>query len=162
MNKIDIDKIFIISYVGNSEKRKRISNYLINELGITDFEFIYGPDPNLLKLNNIPIYDRFLMSDPYTFKENFPDANIENGYYKHHISALIANINIWQVSLAEGYNKILIIEDDATFMDDKEKIFKTLNNYPKDADIVHYGYRYVYDWQNGYVEKYDDLFSKQM
>ena len=51
---IKFDKIYIISYIHNIEKRKTISEKLLS-LGISDFEFVYGYDlhnlANLKMLN---------------------------------------------------------------------------------------------------------------
>ena len=156
----EFDKIFIISYVYNSKKRKQLANYLTKEFGITNFEFIYGIDSEFSNINDIKLYDKWLMSEPYKWRKELKEANNTNEYYKHHISALLAHISTWQVSLAEGYNKILVFEDDVKFIEDKEKIIETFKNHPKDADIVHYGYIQLLDWQDGYNEKYDEIFSK--
>ena len=156
----EFDKIFIISWVYNSEKRKQLANYLTKELGITNFEFIYGIDPNFSNINDIQLYDKWLMYEPYKWRKELKEANNLNGYYKHHISVLLANLSTWQISLAEGYNKILVFEDDVKFIEDKEKIIETFKNRPKDADIVHYGYIKLLDHLDGYNEKYDETFYK--
>ena len=156
----EFDKIFIISWVYNSEKRKQLANYLTKEFGITNFEFIYGIDPNFSNINDIQLYDKWLMYEPYKWRKELKEANNLNGYYKHHISVSLAHISAWQISLAEGYNKILVFEDDVKFIENKEKIIETFKNRPKDADIVHYGYIQLLDWQDGYNEKYDETFSK--
>lgn len=156
----EFDKIFIISWVHNSEKRKQLVNHLTKEFGITNFEFIYGIDPIFSNINEIKLYDKWLMYEPYKWRKELKEANNTNEYYKHHISVLLAHISAWQISLAEGYNKILVFEDDVKFIEDKEKIIETFKNYPKDADIVHYGYIKLLDHQDGYNEKYDETFSK--
>ena len=71
----EFDKIFIISWVYNSEKRKQLANYLTKEFGITNFEFIYGIDPNFSNINDIQLYDKWLMYEPYKWRKELKEAN---------------------------------------------------------------------------------------
>lgn len=130
------DKIYIISYIYNLDKRQKISKYLKEELGINNFEFIYGIDPNISNIKDINIYDRNIMSSPYILYEN----KNKDEYYLHTISCGLAHLTAFQHAYINSYNKILIIEDDVDFILNNEKILTYFNNIPNDADLIHYGY----------------------
>ena len=147
------EKVYIISYVYNHKKRKRISNYLIKELGITNFEFVYGIDPSISNIKDINIYDKNIMTKPYKFK----DAKFKNNtYYLHGISCGLAHLTAYQLALSDGYKKILIIEDDSLFIKDKNLINEYFNNIPKKANIIYYGYIKYYKP----LIKYNNLYYK--
>lgn len=147
------DKVYIISFVFNSEKRKKISEYLINQLNIINFEFIYGIDPTISNIKDINIYDSNMMYEPYKFKDGY---SRNDGYYMHDISCNLAHLTIYQLALSEGYEKILIIEDDALFVISNNIILEYFNNIPQDANIIYYGYIFMH----GETQKYNNLYNK--
>lgn len=122
---IKFDKIYIISYIHNIEKRKTISEKLLS-LGISDFEFVYGYD-----LHNLANFKDVKYKG--TDEPNTP-------YYIHAISCGLAHLAAVQLGYDSGANSILIMEDDILFYKDKKFIIDCLSNYPEDADIMQFGY----------------------
>lgn len=136
---IKFDKVYVISYVHNIDKRKTISDKLQN-LDITNFEFIYGYDfHNLGNFNDI----RYKGTD----KPN-------TSYYIHGVSCGLAHLTAVQLGYDSGANSILIIEDDVLFYKDKNFIIDCLSNYPEDADLIQFGY---IDWNK---QTFNNVFNK--
>lgn len=136
------DKVFVISYINNFEHRKNISDKL-NNLGI-DFEFIYGPN-----LYDIPTFCNVDVQCDQLKKDDR-----HNDYYIHQVSGSQAHLMAVDYAYNGGYNNVLIIEDDVHFIKNKEFILDCLNNYPKDADLIQYGYINIFNFQS------DNLFIK--
>ncbi len=126
------DKVFVISYINNFEKRSIITKKL-NDLGIS-FEFMYGSN-----LYNIP-----------TFRNLKQLGTDEHGtdYFIHAISCSLAHLNAVEYAYSSGANNVLIIEDDVMFHKDKNYILDCLNNYPKDADLIQYGWINFYGYNS--------------
>ena len=148
------DKIYILSFVYNSKKRKTISNYLTKKLGIKNFEFIYGIDANISNIHDVKCYDVNIMEKPYIEWHN---RDKTNSYHLHDISCSLGHLSIYQVAYSEGYEKILIIEDDSIFIDNIPLILEYFNNVPEDANIVYYGYKHNYGFEG---EHYNHLYNK--
>lgn len=125
---IKFDKVYCISYCRNIEKQNRIRK-IMNLLGI-DFEFIYGADYSNL---NILKLDEF----------NLPGASLDKSNFNHYTHFLGASYDHYTAVIhayESGANSVLIMEDDCAFINDINYIKTYLNNYPKDADIVKYGF----------------------
>ena len=122
---IKFDKVYVISYIHNVDKRKTISDKLLS-LGIYDFEFIYGYD-----LHNLSNFKDIMY-------KGTDDSN--TSYYIHAISCGLAHLAAVQLGYDSGANSILIIEDDVLFYKDKKFIIDCLSNYPEDADLIQFGY----------------------
>lgn len=122
---INFDKVFVVSYINNFNKRNEISQKL-NDLNI-EFEFMYGPDLfNIKTIKNIEIHG---------------DCNqIKNDYYIHQISCSIGHLNAIEYAYNYGCNNVLIIEDDVLIYNDNKFFLQCLQEYPKDADLIQYGY----------------------
>jgi GR25 family glycosyltransferase involved in LPS biosynthesis len=123
-NAVKFDKVFVISYINNFEKRKIISKKL-HDLGIK-FEFIYGSN-----LYDIP---QFRTVKQLCTEEQGSDYNM------HNISGSLAHLNAIEYAYNAGHNNVLIIEDDVLLYNNKDYILNCLNNYPKDADLIQYGW----------------------
>lgn len=121
MNTV-FDKIYIISYVKNVDRRRYMSYVFDNVLHIDNYEFIYGID--IFSLKNI-IYDET--------KHNYYD---DENYNIHGLSCGIAHLTALQHAQANNFNKILICEDDIKFINDLNYIEYVFNNHPDDADII--------------------------
>ena len=128
--KINFDKIYCISYCRNIEKQNNIRKAM-DYLGI-DFEFIYGADYSNLKILKHKDFN-FLTKDDFLEKQDFK-------YYTHFIGASYDHYTAVIHAYESGANSVLILEDDCTFINDTSYIQWVLNNYPKDADIVKFGY----------------------
>ena len=133
--KIGFDKVYCISYCRNIEKQNNISK-LMKYLGI-DFKFIYGADYTNLKI---------LKHDDFKFLNESKEKEKKNNdfkYYSHYIGASYDHYTAVIHAYESRANSVLIMEDDCTFINDTSYIQWALNNYPKDADIVKFGYIYT-------------------
>lgn len=121
--KTIFDKIYVISYIKNKERRNKIIKQF-EFLNITNYEFIYG-------------------FDMYSLKDFLYDPNKHNiynttsvDYNIHGISCGIAHFTALQHAQINDYEKILIVEDDIQFIKDINYIEYMFNNYRCDADII--------------------------
>ena len=121
MNTI-FDKIYVISFVKNNERREKIKKQF-DILNISNYEFIYGIDMYSMK--------EFLYDHS---KHNIYNNSIE--YNIHGISCGLAHFTALQHAQVNEYNKILICEDDIQFINDLEYIEQMFNQYPKNVDII--------------------------
>ena len=132
--KIPFDKVYCISYCRNIEKQNNMRK-LMKYLGI-NFEFIYGADYTNLEILK---HKDFLFfkdwDDDQSYKDKF---NFRN--YTHFIGASYDHYTAVLHAYESGANSVLIMEDDCAFINDMSYIEWAFNNYPKDADIVKFGY----------------------
>lgn len=143
------DKVYVISYVKNIEKQIKIKSVL-NKLNISNFEYIYGIDMHISNICETLIYDE---RDGKTFIIN---DNIPESYCSHAISCGIAHLTALQHAYYSGLENCLIIEDDVLLYKNLEYVNNVLYNYPKNADVVQFGYIL---WENEFNKKYDDYFN---
>lgn len=141
MNTI-FDKIYIVSLISNSNRRKFIDKQF-QDLGI-DFEYIYGVDFHNLKTdasgNPIQYPDVF-----YQYRNSNPDRDF--GCALTHYMAI-------RQAYEFRYDKILIIEDDICLLKNKELIEYYLNNIPHDADYVSWDPRFSSEYEyNKFIEE---------
>lgn len=116
IDKIKIDKIYIISYTKNDISRQHIKEQL-NYHGITDFEFIYT----------------------YNVSENI--INNPHNLSIQHLSVSFTHYDIIKKSYELGLERILIFEDDVLFLQDKKLFNEVLNKgIESSADIYMYDY----------------------
>jgi hypothetical protein len=129
--KIGFDKVYCISYCRNIEKQNNMRK-VMKYLGIP-FEFIYGADFSnfeILKSQNF-----------HLLGGTFPELKISDfKYYTHFVAASYDHYTAVIHAYESGANSVLIIEDDCAFLNDKKVLEYYLCNYPKDADIVKFGY----------------------
>lgn len=143
------EKTYIISYVKNIDKQHRIK-LMLNELHIDNYEFIYGIDMHISDICKTSIWDE-KDSQHFIITDNNPDS-----YASHAISCSIAHITALQHAYYSNFQNCLIIEDDVLLYKNNEYVNKVLNYYPKDADIIQYGYiLFYYDNNIKYDENYN-------
>ena len=131
--KIGFDRVYCISYCRNIEKQNNIHK-VMKYLGI-NFEFIYGADYTNLEILKHKDF-KFIDSWETFFKKcgnNFK-------YYTHFLGASYDHYTAVIHAYESGANSVLIMEDDCGFINDTSYIQWALNNYPKDADIIRFGY----------------------
>lgn len=133
--KLNFDKAYCISYCRNIEKQHNVRK-IMKYLGIP-FEFIYGADYSNLNI---------LKSNDFVFPGGAPsfEKNINFKYYTHFVGASYDHYTAVMHAYESGANSVLLIEDDCAFINNKKLIEYCLNNYPKDADIVKFGYHNWY------------------
>ena len=145
--KIGFDRVYCISYCRNIEKQNNVRK-VMKYLGI-DFEFIYGADYTNLEI---------LKHKDFYFSGS--NKNVEDfKYYTHFIGASYDHYTAVIHAYESGANSVLIMEDDCAFINDTSYIQWALNNYPKDADIVKFGYFYINFFKN--IKNIDDYFSNK-
>lgn len=141
--KIPFDKVYCVSYCRNIERQNNIRK-VMKYLGIS-FEFIYGADYRNLKI---------LKDEDFEFIGN--GNEIRNGDfsgYAHFLGSTYNHYTAIMHAYESGANSVLILEDDCEFINDMSYINWALNNYPKDADYVMFGYADAYHFhnKNGYI-----------
>ena len=110
------DKIYVISYIKNYDKREKIKKEL-KRIGIIDYEFAYS-------------YDTTIINNP---------NNID---YKK-LSVSFTHYDIIKKSYELNYNHILIIEDDVMFLLNENEIHNLIEyNENLNYDINYYDYQY--------------------
>lgn len=156
MNTI-FDKIYILSLISN-KRRQEFIRYQMEQLGL-DFEFIYGID--FYNLKNGQTNNRFFYPKVIRHIYHHLDNDKLYGCTIGHYQAVLQAYEF-------GYNNVLIIEDDACFLKDKEIIEEHLNNIPKDADFVTYTARFLQSKEckifrkevNKFHKKHNDKYIK--
>lgn len=122
------DKIYVISYVKNYDRRKNILKYFKYH-NITNFEFIYSID--------IP-------------RQYIKDELIEL-LGDHYLSVSYTHYRTMKIAYDLGYENILIFEDDAVFTDDKLKFNRIIEEaVTSKNDIYFLDYIYfepINSWQ---------------
>ena len=104
------EHIFVISRCKNFERRKNLDKEL-ERIGITNYQYWYMPD-----------YD---FKNSLIFKFGYKNMPISRQRCN------FAHYSLWKTCYELNYNYILIIEDDAKFIDDLQKINEALENYKK-------------------------------
>jgi GR25 family glycosyltransferase involved in LPS biosynthesis len=131
---IPFDKAYCVSYCRNIEKQNNMRK-LMKYLGI-QFEFIYGADYN--NLNILKHKDFHFLTMDQKQEDSFKEENFKG--YTHFIGASYDHYTAVLHAYESGANSVLILEDDCTYINDLSYINWALNNYPKDADYVMFGY----------------------
>lgn len=128
-SQILFDKVYCVSNCKNIKYQKNICN-IMNYLNIK-FEFIYGADMyNIKALKSDKFkFEPFLNKDKEDFKKY---TNYISTSYDHYTAIIHA--------YESGANSVLIIKDDCNFIGNRGYILKYLNEYPKDADFIKFGY----------------------
>lgn len=108
-----VDKIFIINLDSRVDKWDGIKNHLKN-LNITNYERFSGIVPTMELIES----DENKMRT-YQYLKN----NRGHNYAIGALGCLLSHISVIQIAKNRGYKKILILEDDARFFDDHQKIF---------------------------------------
>lgn len=137
------DKIIVLHYVKNTERKVKLDKEL-DRIGINqckNLEFYYDVDTpyDEAMFQNIMLH---YPSHPETHRLSYKKASF------HHY-------RIIKIAYEQGCNRILILEDDACFLKNLEKLLYLFECTPKDADIV------LYDkliWRIS-SEKYKQIFK---
>ena len=126
------DHIYVISWCQNFDRRKHIDEQF-KKLGITNYQYWY-----------MASYD---LENSKIFKPGVEILNI------HRKRSSLSHYTLWKTCYELEYDNILIIEDDAEFIDDLTKIQEMLELYINtDSDI--YMFDYIYNTSNEYLTDY--------
>ena len=140
--KIGFDKVYCISYCRNIEKQNNVRK-LMKYLGI-DFEFIYGADFSNLEILKHTNFNFYLGWSNCKWGPNPENEEESFKYFSHFVAASYDHYTAIIHAYESNANSILIFEDDCQFINDIDKIYYCLNNYPKDSDIVRFGAYFMY------------------
>lgn len=149
-----VDKVYVINLLTRKDRRHFIIEQL-KELGFYD---------DLMLRNKLEIVDAVKLpgfNDEVlkTFNEqNYSNIGTTGLYF-----CALEHYRILKRALYYGYERILILEDDACFYKDTEKLFDALDKAPKDFDILHVegyffpdeNYPTEEDWLNVLAENID-------
>jgi GR25 family glycosyltransferase involved in LPS biosynthesis len=125
MNKIDwnkyFDKIFCIHFLPYKDRENQIIKEL-NRIGIDDklIEFSYTYPSQIVN-----IYHIISVNNKINLNHHLAETSCALGHY-----------NAIQIANYKDYNRILIIEDDISFLKNIDRIYKALENMPNDYDLI--------------------------
>lgn len=143
------DKVYLINLLEREDRK----NFIINELkslGIYD---------ELIETNKLEIVEAIKL--PW-ITENIVKAFADNGtgnLYScgsHNVglyNCTCEHYKVMKKSMIKGYNRILILEDDACFLKDINAIIKALDTMPENFDILHLEGFY---WPDGNYPTWED------
>ena len=137
--KTPFEKIYVLSLITNKERQEFIKKQFA-DLGI-EFEFIYGIDYVNIK------FDQYMkeINWPICLQPSSPRAAIAKDFgcaMTHYQGVLYA--------YEQGYNNVLIFEDDICFIKNHKLIEDSLNNIPFNADFVTWDPRSSAIWDQPY------------
>jgi hypothetical protein len=130
------DHIYVISRCKNFNRRN-IINYQCKKLNIRNYNYWYVPD-----------YD-FNNKDSKYFVDHSNTHELASTQ-----RATFGHYTLWKTCYELNYDNVLIIEDDALFIDDESIISNALNTYKKNNyDIYMFDYWNVYETPDmiGYI-----------
>ena len=140
------DKIYCINYIPYI-KRKKLMESELKRIGILDsgiFEWQYTYENKLNK-----------NFEAYIKEKNHKYDDIIN------ISLMLGHYYAIRDAYTKGYKKILMLEDDARFLRDLDKIELILNNRPENANVILYD-KFVRSYNSAkqfkYINKYYSIF----
>lgn len=121
---MNIDRIFIINLEYRKD-RKQFQEKQIKKYNLQNVEFFKGIVPNIEK-DEINKWNKEYC---YQVRNSVYPGKFLN-YQKGCLGCLLSHYQIMKIALERGYNKILILEDDAEIIDD----IKKLETYSKQLD----------------------------
>ena len=135
------DKIFVISIQSNLSRREKVKD---NLKGL-NYEIYMGVEGKYLlkeeveeKYNDEKARIIFEKYCKYSF-----DLDINRSFTLGEIGCTLSHMNIFNEMVSKGYERVLILEDDAKLMFEYEDIIgEILNEIPEDCDLFYWGYRW--------------------
>lgn len=116
------DKIFVINLDKDTERFEKISNHL-KEIGIWNFERIPA-----ISIDTLPDFWQF---------RNF--IKNDDKYILGGLGCRYSHIEAVRLSHVNNYEKVLILEDDATFLKSPNEILESNINILNDWDMLYFG-----------------------
>jgi len=131
-----IDRIFIINLKEREDKRMDMIDEM-NRLGITNYEFFDAIRPTIDDVHewnpNFCSFAKKMMSP-----EKFLNYQIGS------LGCLKSHIQVLKICLQRGYQRVMILEDDAHFTEDFDKIFEYSAQIDNKYDML---YLYGNHWE---------------
>jgi GR25 family glycosyltransferase involved in LPS biosynthesis len=116
------DKIFYLNLDKDTSRNESILNQF-KELNITNFERVPG-----VEIINIPLREHY---------RNFIKDNFK--YIKGQLGCREAHLKAIQIAKSRGYSKILILEDDITFLENPGALLDINQWLHNDWDMLYFG-----------------------
>ncbi len=163
IKSIKIDHIYFINLDRSPRRLKSMKTQLDNlKIDYSRFPAIEGINVKYVNINTgetltgldiknserIPEgkFDIYCSDDkPADFHSIYLASTSQTGkYYKRYVNEIgttCSHKRIWEIALQNNHNNVLILEDDAMFLDKFNKYFPLmLKNIPKDADYLYLNY----------------------
>lgn len=128
-----IDKIYIINLKHRTDRKKEMINEL-NSVNATNYEFFNAIRPKMELINHWN--PNFLNPMPQWFNGD------ENNYKIGALGCMLSHIAIMKKALKEGFNNILILEDDTEFII-KEDLNTLIDKYSIFLNNIDFGIFYL-------------------
>ncbi|KAH8866872.1 Glycosyltransferase 25 family member [Schistosoma japonicum] len=133
LNKINFNEIYCINLLRRPDRRQKME-YMFQQLGINVkyYDAIDGKDLTITQLNQLEIQQLPGYADPYH------NRSLKLG----EIGCFLSHYNIWNEMITNGYNRILILEDDLRFA---PAFIRNLNKIIKEADenVINWDLLYI-------------------
>ncbi|KAK4474604.1 hypothetical protein MN116_001742, partial [Schistosoma mekongi] len=122
LDKINFNEIYCINLLRRPDRRQKME-YMFQQLGINVkyYDAIDGKDLTVKQLNELEIQQLPGYADPYH------NRSLKLG----EIGCFLSHYNIWNEMITNGYNRIMILEDDLRFA---PAFIRNLNKIIKEAD----------------------------
>ena len=121
------DKIYVINLLSRPDRRK----FMTEQLSNNGF------------LGDVTSQDKFEFVDAVKipgFNDNVTKAFNEENQSEFNTGLFFCTMEHYRIlkrALYYGYDRVLILEDDACFLKDSEKVFDALDKVPSDAHLIH-------------------------
>ena len=111
---MEVDRVFIINLEYRVDRRESILREL-RKAGIKNFEFFVAIQPNTVQ-DLFRVNRHFLKDPPSWLKDTDPRHYLK--YRLGSLGCLLSHVAVMKIALERNYKRILILEDDATFVSD--------------------------------------------
>ena len=127
-----VDKIFVINLPHRTDRAKLIDEQL-KKYNITNYEWFNA------------IYTNYANIDAYMKQYNYRFYGGSYRCFPGTLGCLLSHVEVLKIARNRGYNRILILEDDAVFQDDfEEKMISVIKDTMNvDYDMLYLGANYM-------------------
>ena len=148
-----LDKIYIINLERNVIRKEKMLNKLNNFT--KKYSFFKAVDGSVLKPNDYYPHISSILVDDIKNKQWGVDLTLGG------IGCAMSHKKIWEMTVKEKHNRVLVLEDDAIILDNFNNLEEMLNYVPEDWDIIYLGssqYK-IKTKVNNYVSKLDYIYT---
>jgi GR25 family glycosyltransferase involved in LPS biosynthesis len=121
------DRIFVIN-LPRSFKRRALMLYQMGKMGIKNFQLVEAVNGSTLDLEKMKAAGT-LQWDDWNLRD------LTSG----EVGCYLSHVKVWKMMIDQGWNRILICEDDIAWRPDANDIAdKFMSEVPDDWDIIHF------------------------